>query len=196
MSLLFLFGESMTDTDYKIFQLLWEDPKLGTVAARIIILALVVSIILERRTKLKPWTRLVQWIGKTANAPIIARVSEVDAKVDGLKKVLEDSRQESEQRDRQLKDDMELGKVLQARRRILRFSDEIINRIPHSREMFNDILEDCDTYESYYSKHPDLKNGRAKLAVENVKLCFRERVDKNDFLVGKSKNNEADEDTH
>ncbi len=183
----------MTETDYKIVQLLWDDPRIGTIVGRIVLLALIVSIVLERRTKVKPWTRLIQWIGKTANAPIIARVGQIDAKVDGLKQGQEDSRLESEERDRQLKDDMELDRVLQARRRILRFSDEIINHIPHSREMFNDILEDIDTYEGYYRKHEDLQNGRAKMAVENIKLCFRERVDKNDFLVGKSERSLDDE---
>jgi len=174
----------MTQTDYDIIKALLDDPKIGTVIGRILLITLVVSIILERNTKIKPWTRLMQWIGKTANAQIIAHMDQIDTKIDQLQRIQEATKAESEQRDRGLTDSMEMERAMQARRRILRFSDEITNKIPHSQEMFNDALEDCDIYESYYSRHPELKNGRAKLAVQNIKECYRERLDKNDFMTG------------
>ena len=79
----------MTQTDYDIIKALLDDPKIGTVIGRILLITLVVSIILERNTKIKPWTRLMQWIGKTANAQIIAHMDQIDTKIDQLQRVQE-----------------------------------------------------------------------------------------------------------
>lgn len=175
----------MTETDYEILRLLWDDPKIGTIIGRIAIIGLIVSIILERKTKIKPWTHLIQWIGKTANAPIMDRVDQLGAKVDALQKSQAEAKADSDRNDKRMAEDMELDRVLAARRRILRFSDEITNQMPHSQEMFNDILEDCDLYEQFYDGHPGMKNGRARMAVQNIKECYKERTRLNDFLVGK-----------
>lgn len=179
----------MTETDYKILQLFWSDPKLGTVIARVAMLALVISIILERKTKIKPWTRLIQWIGKTANQPLIERMDKLEVKVDQLKQDQEAARQESEKRDEKLQNDSELDRATQARRRVLRFSDEISNGMWHSEEAFNDSLEDCDIYESYYSEHPKTKNGKARLAVENIKKNYARKLEEGDF--GKPKHEDT-----
>ena len=42
----------------------------------------------------------------------------------------------------------------QARQRILRFSDEILFEKGHSKEHYDEILEDIDKYEAYCKEHP------------------------------------------
>lgn len=179
----------MTETDYKLLQLLWEDPKLGTIIARIVLAALVISIILEKRTRLKPWTRLIQWIGKTANQQIITRMDQLDEKLDNLQKLQEETRKESEERDRKLKEDMEYSNAKGAKRRILRYSDEIsYGSPPHSKESFLDALEDCDEYENFYDSHPDIKDGVARAAVKNIQKHYEKKLEENDFFDGKEGN--------
>ena len=68
------------------------------------------------------------------------------------------------------------------RTRILRFDDELRNKIQHSLEYFLEILRDVDYYEKYCSMHPDFKNTYAVDAVEHIKKVFRECKDNNSFI--------------
>ena len=72
--------------------------------------------------------------------------------------------------------------VQSARRRILRFNDELLRNIDHSKEYFDDVLEDVDMYESYCGVHPQFPNGKTTMAAENIKRCYRSCLDKHSFL--------------
>lgn len=82
----------------------------------------------------------------------------------------------------EMKDAEELKEVKNSRRRILRFNDEIINHIRHSREYFDDILEDVNAYESFVRKNPDYQNGKCTLAIENIERVYRECMKEGNFL--------------
>ena len=76
-------------------------------------------------------------------------------------------------------------KMRQARLRIIRFNDELVEGRPHSESYFEDILEDVDTYESYASSHPDFKNNRGQAAMKNVKEVYEKVKRKGGFLIQK-----------
>lgn len=82
----------------------------------------------------------------------------------------------------EMKDAEELKEVKNSRRRILRFNDEIINHIRHSREYFDDILEDINAYENFVRKNPDYQNGKCSLAIENIERVYRECMREGNFL--------------
>ena len=82
----------------------------------------------------------------------------------------------------EMKDAEELKEAKNARRRILRFNDEIINKTKHSREYFDDVLEDVNTYESFVRKNPDYQNGKCTLAIENIERVYRECMKEGNFL--------------
>jgi hypothetical protein len=82
----------------------------------------------------------------------------------------------------ELKESEERKEARNSRRRILRFNDEIINRVKHSREFFDDVLDDVNAYEQYCRKNPDYQNGKAVLAIENIERVYRECMKKGDFL--------------
>ena len=69
-----------------------------------------------------------------------------------------------------------------ARTRIMRFDDELINGIHHSREYFQQTLEEIDTYESYCAKHPDFKNNACVLAIEHIRRVYSHLQDSNGFV--------------
>lgn len=144
--------------------------------------------------KINPWTWLGRSIGRWLNHEtneninkLRDEVSEIRATQEEMQADMAKSKEETKRyREKHEKDTEEQRKhdeALAARRRILTFSDEIINHVEHSRERFNDVLEDIDTYNSYYAEHPKVKNGRAKHAVDLINRCFDERISKNDFLV-------------
>ena len=68
------------------------------------------------------------------------------------------------------------------RYRLLRFNDEILHDLRHSKEHFDQVLEDITRYETYCHEHPEYKNNKAVLAIENIKRVYQKCSDENTFL--------------
>ena len=83
---------------------------------------------------------------------------------------------------RDLREEFDVSLANQARTRILRFNDELLRKDRHSKEMFDSVLEDVDSYERYCSEHPLYKNSKAVLAIANIKRCYEKCEQNNDFL--------------
>lgn len=69
-----------------------------------------------------------------------------------------------------------------ARRRILRTDDEIRIGVKHSKDYFDDVLRDIDSYEEYCDNHPHFKNKCAESAINNVLACYETCKADNSFL--------------
>lgn len=69
-----------------------------------------------------------------------------------------------------------------ARIRILRFGDECQHNVRHSREHFEQVIEDVDAYETYCSDHPEFVNNKATLTIQLIKETYQRRLVDNDFL--------------
>lgn len=69
-----------------------------------------------------------------------------------------------------------------ARRRILRFSDELTQRVRHTKDYFDDILADIDLYERYCEDHPKFPNNRTLMAETNIKATYQQCLAEHDFL--------------
>lgn len=76
------------------------------------------------------------------------------------------------------------------RARILRFNNELLRDISHTKEEFIDVLADIDFYERYCREHKDYKNNRAVHAIANISRSYDDRLQKHDFLSSSS--NEQD----
>ena len=81
-----------------------------------------------------------------------------------------------------LNEKMDANEAKTARYRILRFDDEIRHKIRHSKEHFDQIIEDVDTYERYCQDHPRFPNGKAVSATDNVKRTYEKCKAENSFL--------------
>jgi hypothetical protein len=69
-----------------------------------------------------------------------------------------------------------------ARTHILRFNDELYNGIQHSREYFDQTLEDIDTYEGFCEKNPEFKNSRTTMAVKSIRETYQQLHTEHKFL--------------
>lgn len=69
-----------------------------------------------------------------------------------------------------------------ARIRILGFSDEVRHGVRHSKESFDQVNLDIDTYRRYCDDHPDYKNNRAVMAIANIERVYADCLRKQDFL--------------
>lgn len=115
--------------------------------------------------KVDPWTAIFRAIGRAFNAEMLKELRDVRSKLDEHIKA-DDERNADEHR-----------------ARILRFNNELIREIPHTKEEFIDVLADIDSYEAYCRDHPDYKNNRAKHAIANICRSYDERLKKHDFLI-------------
>ena len=115
--------------------------------------------------KVDPWTAIFRVIGRAFNAEILKEMRDVRFKLDEHIKA-DDERNADEHR-----------------ARILRFNNELIREIPHTKEEFIDVLADIDYYEAYCRDHQDYKNNRAVHAIANIGRSYDERLKKHDFLT-------------
>ena len=114
--------------------------------------------------KINPWSWIAQKIGKAINGEVLA-------KVDALSKDLDTLRNENEERNATL-----------CRTHILRFGDEILHGVPHSKEHYLQILIDVDTYEKYCNTHPDYKNNVAVETIKHIKKMYQKCLEEDSFL--------------
>lgn len=81
-----------------------------------------------------------------------------------------------------LRADFDEEKAVQARVRIVKFNDEILTGQRHSKESFDQVLSDIDTYDKFCATHPNFVNSKTKLSSENIKNTYRECEAKHTFL--------------
>lgn len=114
--------------------------------------------------KFNPWSWLGKCIGRAIN-------SEVLNKVDELSQELADHKAKSEERHATL-----------CRAHILRFGDEVLHGIPHSKEGYDNILLDIDSYEEYCDQHPCYKNNVALATISHIKKMYQKHLEEDSFL--------------
>lgn len=113
--------------------------------------------------KINPWSKIAKTIGRAINAEVLAEQKAIRAR-------LEAHIQADDERNADMR-----------RTRILRFNNELIREIPHTKEDFIDILADIDDYEAYCRAHPDYRNNRATHAISNIGRVYDARLEKHDF---------------
>lgn len=59
-----------------------------------------------------------------------------------------------------------------ARTHILRFNDELYNNIHHTREYFDQTIDDIKTYEKFCEENPEFVNGRTEQAARFIRDAY------------------------
>lgn len=94
-----------------------------------------------------------------------------------IKKELQELKEEQQAGFQSLNEKVDYNAAVLARTHILRFNDEILNGVKHSREYWRQQLDDCDTYEKFCDKNTDFRNSYTVIADKNIKETF-ERLTK------------------
>ena len=128
----------------------------------LVILAL--TVIQVAPVKINPWSAIAKAIGRAINAEVLAELERTRIKLD----------------DHIRTDDERAADMHRAR--ILRFNQELIRQIPHTREEFIEVLTEIDSYQQFCREHPDYPNSRAVHAIANIGRVYDERLQKHDFL--------------
>lgn len=121
---------------------------------------IIISLVEVSPIKINPWS----WLGNTINSGILKKLEKVEKDVAEVKR--------------------EVGEntAVTSRYRILRFDDEILHDIKHSKEHFDQILLDIDVYEKFCESHPDFKNNLAVMAIKHIKTVYEKCSRENSFL--------------
>lgn len=134
-------------------------------------LIILLSIVEISPIKFNPWSAIAKWLGRAINADVINGLEEVKKAQTETRQRLETHISTDEERE-----------VDHCRARILRFNNELLRDIPHTKEEFIEILKDIDDYERYCRDHKNYANGRAVHAIANIGRVYDERLEKHDFL--------------
>lgn len=128
-------------------------------------LALVVMTLIQvAPIKVNPWTAIARALGRAINREVIE-------KVDSLAQDLREHKQECAERDAVLK-----------RSHIMRFGDEILHGVRHSKEHFDQILMDCTEYEQFCKDHPLFANNVAQQTIKCIKSTYQACMEEKTFL--------------
>lgn len=114
--------------------------------------------------KIKLPQRILRAIGRTMNAEVMEKLEKLE---NGMAEI------ESKVSENDAK---------QARVRILRFGDEIYNDVLHTKEHFNQILQDITEYEHYCETHKDFENDRTVATTKLIKEVYEECLENKSFL--------------
>ena len=71
--------------------------------------------------------------------------------------------------------------AISCRIRILKFMDEIIEGWEHSKDSYNQIMQDITHYHQYCEEHPQFLNHQTDATIERLKKDYEQRLATNDF---------------
>ena len=132
-----------------------------------VVIAVLMSIVQVSKIPINPWS----WIGNAFNKGLTKTIKEHGEKIDKLSSKIDDI-------ENQISED----KAMTARYRIIRFDDEIRHGVLHTKEHYDQIIVDIDTYEEFCKKNPWFRNNQAHLAISNIKHKYEEHNLDNSFL--------------
>lgn len=114
--------------------------------------------------KINPWSWLGRAIGRVINGEVIERVEQLSKDVKQNKK----------------EDDEQWASL--SRTHILRFGDELLHGVSHSKEHFDQVLLDISKYEQYCDEHPEYLNNIANATIKQIKKTYQKCLEENKFL--------------
>lgn len=120
--------------------------------------------------------KVLKNFGNAINEDIIKRIEVLEK---GFVECSTDLRNELREHIQKTEED----RTNRARLRILRFNDEIMTGVEHSKEHFDEILEDIDRYEQYCELHPSYENNKAILAIKTIKEEYLYCLEHHTFLT-------------
>ena len=66
--------------------------------------------------------------------------------------------------------------------RVLRFGDELLHDVRHTKEHFDDVLRDITEYEKYCLEHPEFENDQMHITAEHIKETYHKCLREHSFL--------------
>ena len=143
----------------------------------VVIFLMSIGIEVVPKIKWNPWSSLIKWIGSQFNNKIDAKMDQVrgeikvlDEKIDHVQGELNKHMKESE-----------IKTLQDTRRDILDFCNSCMNGQKHTKEEFEFVVKQCDSYEVYIKKN-DIKNGVIEAAIKETRRLYDKCIQEHSFL--------------
>lgn len=127
-------------------------------------LLLILTFVQISPIKINPWSWLARCIGRSLNKDLFDKIDAIDKKVVSLEEKSDERNADS------------------CRSQILRFGDEILHGVPHSKEHYDDILRLITEYENYCADHPKYMNNVAVATIKHIKHMYEKHLEEDSFL--------------
>lgn len=127
-------------------------------------LAVLLMVVQVAPIPVNPWEWITKKIGQAVNGEVIEKANQLGADLQSLRR------------------DFEERETTACRIRIMRFGDEILHGVHHSKEHFDQILIDITTYEEYCDDHPNFRNNIAVETIEKIRQVYQDCWDDRAFL--------------
>jgi hypothetical protein len=128
-------------------------------------LLLLLTVIQISPIKVNPWSWIASRIGRAINREQNDKLDVLSGELKVLKKCVDE---------REAKD---------CRVRILAFGDELYsNSVRHTRERFDQIIEDINEYTVYCKEHPTFQNEKAVMTIQYIEKIYRKCLEEGNFI--------------
>lgn len=124
--------------------------------------------------EINPWSALAAWFGRSINGEVIKEVASLKKDIQSVKQEIEGVKAADAERD-----------AKSARARILQFGDELIENERHTKEHFDDVLQDIDDYEAYCRDHTEFKNNRTHATTQYILEVYHKCLKDHSFSLDK-----------
>ena len=121
--------------------------------------------------KINPWKKIFRALGRSINGEVLAEVSVLKTEIAEIKEDAKERAAKADEREAKL-----------ARARILRFGDECLHDVKHSKEHFDQIMRDIKEYETYCGDHPRFENNTAVHTINLINEIYSDRMRNHSFL--------------
>lgn len=136
-----------------------------------VIAFLILSLIQITPIKVNPWSWIAKHVGRAINGEVMKKQDAQQKAIETIQSELDVMRKCNSRK-----------RADEARNRILRFDDELRRHMKHSKEFFEQALDDCDYYEQYGKDHPKYPNGKANSAIGHIRKVYDEVKETDDFI--------------
>ena len=104
------------------------------------------------------------------NKEVLQAIERLDWKLQALEKTIASVDEKGDER-----------YAISTRIRILRFEDELQEGRLHSKDSWDCVIADCDSYDNYCEKNKDFRNGMTEATVRHIRHGYDERLEKGDW---------------
>lgn len=132
----------------------WWNSLINIPGVKTALVVLLLSAVEISPVKINPWS----WIGGVIGK--LLGIKEVSNKVDALEKKVDENQ------------------ATTIRVRILRFENEIQDNFIHSKDSWDQCMDDILRYEQYTETHPKFKNNITEASINHIKNKYSELLEK------------------
>lgn len=134
-------------------------------AGRIALVISAISIVVQiTPIKVNPWTWLARKIGKAINGDMMDEFKAMRKDLDAMKAEMEETNAKN------------------LRTKIIRFASEIRVHQLHTKDYFDEVMDDITAYERYCDTHKNFKNNITVMSSELITKTYKKCLEENSFL--------------